>query len=466
MIPSIVPAFRAVRVLPGWMNLPAETRVFAVEERLAGLVEVLDGEFSRLMGIGCKLSRTVEQAEIVLETDTRLADEEYRLEIEDQAVVTGGSPGAVAMGTVSLLQLLAKKNGRPALPRLSARDRPHSPYRGLMLDLARTWHDFEILKQAVVLCRWYKINHLHLHLTDSESFTFPCKAFPRIVTKGRHYTLAQLRRLESFATARGVTLVPELDVPGHSGAMISAMPELFGIQHWKKSPLVLNMGREKVYRALDIIIGEMTAVFRASPYFHIGCDEVSMDFHEEDPDVRRTIARCKLRCVHELYRHFLCRMNEIVKKHDKQTLVWEGFGRFGQVQIPRDIIVFEFETLFNLPGQLLKDGYRLVNTSWQPLYVAPRGKWDPEYIYRWNLSRWENWWEKAPSHDPIQLKPTPRIIGAEMCSWANPGTEEIPLLRRRLPAMAERIWVPDRRGSVADFLKRLKATDRRLDRLL
>ncbi len=432
---------------------------------------VLAEEIKLLTGKAMRVTQDrPESGDILLSIDPRLEGQAYALEVDKVTVVRGGDYAAVAMGTVTLLHAISDNAGEVTVPLLDIDDEPVSNYRGLMIDLAGKWHSPAILKQIIVLCRWYKINYLQMHLTDNQAFTFPSKAFPKLATERHSYTLEQLRQLEEFARVRGVTLIPELDVPGHSLAMIKAMPEL-----WGTNPLGGNAicpAREQVYQALDTIVGEMCEVFASTPYFHIGADEVNTSHWKQCKDCQSYMSKHQIDSVDELYRHFIVRMNAIVKKHRKKMIVWEGFRDEGTIQIPRDIKVMVFECKYNLPQNLIAAGYRVINTSWKPLYVVqePAGtfkSWSPQYIYGWNLHRWENWWDQSLAYpNGINVKPTDQVMGAQMCSWALADNREVPFLRRRLAAMSERVWSGSRDGDFQDFSARLVITDGKLDKLL
>lgn len=149
-------------------------------------------------------------------------------------------------------------------------------------------------------------------------------------------------------------------------------------------------------------------------------------------------------------------MNEIVKKHGKKTIVWEGFHKDGKTEIPRDVTVMVFESLYNIAPDLIAQGYSVINTSWQPLYVVNQRNWSPEYIYGWNMYRWENWWDQSKAFkNPITVPPTKMVLGAQICAWEQPEQAEIPSLRLRLPALSERLWNPDSGRDYKDFADRL-----------
>ena len=220
-----------------------------------------------------------------------------------------------------------------------------------------------------------------------------------------------------------------------------------------------------VVQAVETIVGEMCEVFRSSPYFHIGGDEADLAFADQNADFKAAEARLGLPNAHELYRHFLVRMNEIVKKHRKQMIVWEGFGRRGKVAIPKDIIVMAYEIRFYRPDHLIEDGYEVVNASWTPLYVVNKKVRPPGEIYAWDMHQFKPHGAK-PEDKGIVVPPSAKLLGAQMCAWEQRQELELPSLRGRLPAMAERIWNPSAGKSYDDFARRFAATDKLLDALL
>lgn len=465
---NLLPAPKEVTVAEKTVVLSTNSRSYTADEELQPLLNLFTEEVEKVAGLKIEVTSTKDdQADLVFALDASMPKESYVIEVDDPIQVKGGSYAAVAMAKTTLLQLITKEGNTLKLPMLTIKDAPDAAYRGLMIDLARQWHSFETVKQLVDLAAYYKINYLQLHFTDYQSYTLPSKSFPKLSTPDRTYSVAELVELEAYSQLRGVTVIPEVDVPGHSSPFVKSYPEIFAIQDTVTNPWIINMGSEAAYEALDQIIGELVGIFKASPYFHIGGDEAIFNKVEDDPKVQAYLAEHGIaQDVHELYRHFLVRMNDIVKKHNKQMCVWEGFGREGEIEIPKDIIVFEFETNRYLPNHLVEDGYTVVNTSWKPLYVVNQKKWEPQTIYNWNLWRWENWWPKAPSYQPIQVEKTPLIIGAQMCAWEQAGEVEIPSIRRRLPAFVERIWNTEEKISFEEWASRIDETDTRLSRLI
>ena len=450
---KIIPAPKLV--VMGSRQMALGDRIVADSAALRPLAGIVQEEIHLLTGKKLAVAAGTPRAgDIVLKLDPTLKGEAYQIEVKDTATVRGGNYAAIAFGTVSLLQSVVMDQGKPVLPGLTIRDEPAVGYRGLMVDAARQWHSVGTLKQIVVLCRWYKIRQLQIHFTDDQSFTLPSAAFPSLPTPQRHYTVEQLRDLEAFARDRGVEILPELETPGHASAMVQQMPAVFAND--PPAGNVICPGREETYRALDTLVGEMADLFRTTPYIHIGADEVGMDPWKTCKNCQACMTAQKLDDVKELYRYFVVRMNEIVKKHGKKTIVWEGFHKDGKTEIPRDVTVMVFESLYNIAPDLIAQGYSVINTSWQPLYVVNQRNWSPEYIYGWNMYRWENWWDQSKAFkNPITVPPTKMVLGAQICAWEQPEQAEIPSLRLRLPALSERLWNPDSGRDYKDFADRL-----------
>lgn len=413
---------------------------------------------------------------ISLDIDATLGQDEHRIVTGERITIEGGSPVAVMHGAATLLHLASPAGrGCISLPRVTIHDKPFAPYRGLLVDVARKKHRISTLRRLLLACRWYKLSHVQLHLTDDQSFTFPSSAHPALPTRGRAFTARDLRALVHDAAARGITILPELEVPGHARAMTRAMPGTFKLDGAVPNDSTINMGKERVYEVIDDLVGEMCDIFDTSPWIHLGADEVRFDGIDTDPDCIEYMKVHDLDSPVELYRHFITRINDIVKAHGKTLCIWEGFGPAGKVDIPRDIIVYEFECHYHLPGPLAAAGYTMVNASWKPLYITRKRHWTPEAIHAWNMFRWENHAAlSVATRNPIQLDAGAPVLGAQVCSWSQPDRAEVPTIRRRIAALAERTWSVDAttatdwpsEASTAEFSRRLDASDAKLGKLL
>ena len=481
---NVVPLPKKVEVVESnkYILLPKKIKVFIDSDERKNLFDLISKDFKKLnFSNSFELVTNKNRSNLSLEIDNELGEEEYEIEVKNKIEIKGGSPSAIKMARSTLLQLSENDKERIIFPILNIKDSPDASYRGLLIDLARKWHKVETIYKLIDLASFYKLNYLQFHLTDDQLFTFPSENFPKLQTEDKHYTKEELLSFVDYANQRGVVIVPEIDVPGHSMQFVKKYPEIFSISDAESGGEdlfggrvdfvnVLNMGKEEVYTSLEKLFIEVMDIFHTSPYFHLGADEANLKLIVDDPDVKKFMKKNNLgNDIHELYRYFIVRMNNFFKSKGKQMFVWEGFSRNGKIEIPRDITVFEFESLYNLPNHLVEDGYKLVNTSWKPLYVVRSGnpdpnvlplKWGPERIYEWNMWRWETWYYKSPAYKkPIQLDRNKNVIGAQMCSWEQTDESEVPSLRKRLPSFVERIWNVDKKVEFDVFFEKVNKTD-------
>jgi hexosaminidase len=154
-----------------------------------------------------------------------------------------------------------------------------------MVDAARAYLPLTLLKEIVVMCRLYKINHLHLHLSDDGSFTFPSTKYPELAAKAKFsYKLSELQELQAFAQARGLVIIGEIDVPGHSSGLTGPLPKIFGFPS-KPSLDVVNFVDPAVLSAIQTIYDEIETVF-PSGYVMMGGDEVNLGAIADLPEIK------------------------------------------------------------------------------------------------------------------------------------------------------------------------------------
>jgi hexosaminidase len=464
------------RIDPGQGTIELRNPVItATDASLAPLAEVLAEEIESKTGLRPTVSANPTRSGITLRLKAGGSPESYRIDVASGVTISAPTLKGISWGSVSLLQAIEVAPGHLRIPRQHIADQPAHPYRGLMIDVARRYHSIDVLKQCVELCRLYKLGYLQLHLSDDQSFTFPSRAFPLINTQNQHggpsYTLAELKGLVRFADYRGVTIIPEMDIPGHSATLVRTMPDLFKIKGTKpyEHHASINFVNPAVLQAVDTLIGEMCDVFHSSPYFHMGGDEADISLADQHPDFQAAFKELGLpdKSQQELYRRFLNQVNAMVKKRGKKLIVWEGFGRNPASKFPidKDILVMEFENAYYLPTDLLKDGYSLVNASWTPLYVVNRHVWPARKVYEWDLSQFGKFSNLYPTTGWFNVPNASRVQGAQVCSWEGPEESEIENLRRLVPAMAERTW-SSRTAPYSDFEARMKMTDALLEKLV
>ncbi|MFP6836094.1 MAG: family 20 glycosylhydrolase, partial [Pseudomonadales bacterium] len=212
------------------------------------------------------------------------------------------------------------------IPCCEINDQPRFPWRGVLIDVARHFIGMDGLRRTVDGMALCKLNVLHLHLTDDQSFRFPTTQFPAVVS-GEHFTVAELLELVCYAADRGIRVVPEIDMPGHTNCWIVAYPEWatdearasrrFGVHQ-----ACLDPSNESVYAALATLLGEVTAIF-PDRHLHIGGDEVSPDWWSQSARVQRFMADRGIPDIAALQAVFVARVAEISAGLGRTAVGWD-----------------------------------------------------------------------------------------------------------------------------------------------
>jgi hexosaminidase len=471
---NLIPWPKAVAMGTGELPLNPSVRIVTADEQLLPLAGILKAELLAVTGldlriaagplgpgdIGLAINPALQAGEEILRVKARVVERTregaYRLTVGSQVKVEGFDYRAVAEGTATLLQAIVRQPNGIALPIMTIDDWPHADYTGSMIDVARQDNPLISLKQMVDTCRAYKVRYLQLHMTDDQAWTFPSTAYPKLGSlngsahggpKCEVYKLDELKALVKYADERGVTLVPELETPGHSGNACGTLPECFGFIDPATGKAVgqgmMNIANPKLYEALDTIIGEMCDVFQSSPYFHIGFDEVSGAGNVAATPQAAAFAKDKgLADTGGLLAYFAVQVNEMVKKRGKKTIIWEGAAN----GVSKDIINMTWDGGARTAERMIAGGFTTITVPWNFAGVEPQD------------------WTMYHSNGSVLKKGDP-VLGASLPVWEQKGEVSVKWLRA-VPNRQERTWGPDNAFSPANLARRIEGTDRLLDRIL
>jgi N-acetyl-beta-hexosaminidase len=374
--------------------------------------------------------------------------ESYRLRIgSGEATVFAADSLGLARATATLCQLLELEGGVAVWPSLTIDDAPALPFRCFMVDMGRNPHAPAVLQQVVDLCWFYKVRFLQLHLTDDQLSSWPSRAFPKLRDERAGWTWADFEALEAYAVARGVTLVPEIDVPGHSTILRDRYPEVFG-----RSPEELATSvaaTDGVKRLVD----ELLSVFQSTPYVHLGGDESGVG---GDP-----------------LRDFLNRIARHVKARGRRAIVWEGPGLgIGEHKLDTDVLQMNWDTVHFPPQQMLDAGYQVVNAAWDPMYIVdhyPRTMFTAAPVrrcYDWEPRRFAHVDPGMPTFlQPHVTNTGDGIVGFCMPWWEGRQENLFGLCAPRLAAVAAVAWHRDGERDFAWFEQRQQRLLQRFERL-
>lgn len=383
---------------------------------------------------------------IRLHGNPALPAEGYRLVATPQGVDVYASSGkGMHHALAALLAHFAVEDGRLSIPPMHITAAPDCAYRGLMVDLARQKHPLPYLLRYIDLCWQNRASHLQLHFTDDQSFTLPLDCYPNLGTEGRTYTRDEIVFLNEYALRRGVTLVPEMDIPGHTAQFFAKYPEIFGTSG-------VLPACDEVFDALRRLYAEVKALFPYSPWIHIGGDEAAIAHWEECPRTQAYMQEHHIADLEEMYAEYIRIVTEMIFDLGCTPVVWEGFGKAYNDRISRDVIVIAWESYYQPAYDLAQAGFTLINCSWKPLYiVTPDTHWTPEEIQVWHPHKWQHWWEKSAAYpDGYTIAEDYPVLGGQLCAWGDglvsytdidkACTDELALIEERLPALCARTW--------------------------
>lgn len=480
---NLVPWPSEVALGEGNLTIAPSARIVATDASLVAAGEVLAGEIAATHALTLPVVTTAAApGDIVLQLDAGLEGEKHTVSVDASAIVRGRNAIGVSLGTTTLLQALKSEGGSVVCPRVEIEDEPAVGIRAFHLDVARANHSLESLLQTVDLCRLYKINYFHIHFTDDQAYTFPSAAYPNLNTRTiqnghKVYTLQEMQQLEAYAVARGVYIMPEIEVPGHARMMLLAYPEIFQITYPVGGSVgyvpssSINVAKAEAREAVRTLIAEMCAVFQSTPYFHIGCDEVDWAWSEESEDFKAVFQewgfhRANPRDnVHLVFSKFIALASGWVAENGKKTVVWENgaMSSTPEVTVPTDILVMPFDSYG--PGSFPARGFKLINAAWSPLYLVTHIRKPLKSIYDWNISIFGQY--SGESDDYVSSVVAPEhVLGAQLTTFEQEEDLEMMSARQRIAAMSERIWNPGLGIGYDNFISRLEHTEALLDSIL
>jgi len=339
-------------------------------------------------------------------------DESYVLEVTATgAKLTAPTPLGTMHGLQTFLQLVNVAPDGFAAPTVTIQDKPRFPWRGLMIDSARHFTTLDDLKRNIDGMEAVKMNVFHWHLSENQGFRAESKKFPKLHELGSdnlYYTQDEMRDLIAYARDRGIRVVPEFDMPGHSTAWFVGHPELasgkgpYGIERrWGIFDPAMDPTNEKVYKFLDELIGEMARIF-PDHFFHIGGDEVNGKEWDANPRIQAFMKEHSIKNNEALQAYFSGRVQKLVTKHGKIVIGWDEVLVPG---VPKDIVIQSWRGQTSL-ALAAKQGYRGILSNGYYLDLG------------WPAAR--HYAVDPMSGDATNLSPEEkeRILGGESCMWS------------------------------------------------
>ena len=363
-------------------------------------------------------------------------DESYKLEVSaNGAHLKGSTTLGVMRGFQTFLQLLQVTPKGFAVPEVVIQDSPRFPWRGLLIDSARHFMPVEVIKRNIDGMAAVKLNVLHWHLSDNQGFRIESKKFPKLHEKGSdglYYTRDQMKDIISYARDRGIRIVAEFDMPGHSTSWFVGYPDLASApgpysidRKWGVMDPAMDPTRESTYKFLDTFIGEMAALF-PDKYFHIGGDEVNGKQWDANPKIQEFMRAHNLKSNAELQAYFNTHIQKIVAKHGKYMVGWDEILR---PDLPKNIVIQSWRGQKSL-SDAARQGYRgLLSYGYYLDLMSPA----------WQHYQIEPFADAAASLSDADKQ---KILGGEACMWGEyvSGENMDSRIWPRMAVIAERFW--------------------------
>ncbi len=379
-------------------------------------------------------------------------DESYSLKVTPTEAALHAATDVGAMhGMETLLQLASLQEGACVLPAITIQDAPRFRWRGLMVDVSRHFEPVDEIKRTLDGMAVAKLNVFHWHLADDQGFRAESKKFPKLTqigSGGLFYTQDQMREVVAYARARGIRVVPEFDMPGHTSSWILSYPDLGSGEHITALPTVfgipvaeLDPTRESTYKFIDAFVGEMGAIF-PDAYFHIGGDETEGKGWLANPRIVEFMQKHGFAGPPELQAYFNQRvLPPILKKHGKQMIGWDEIL---SPSLPKDIVIQSWRGEASLAAGA-KQGFQGILSA-------------PYYLDAEKTSAQMFLADPVPADTTLDAGQQKLILGGEVCMWAEQVDAETldSRLWPRTLAVAERFWSPQSDRDVPYMYQRLR----------
>jgi hexosaminidase len=362
-------------------------------------------------------------------------------------------------GLTTLLQLVQTDGHAFFVPTVSIDDSPRFRWRGLMIDVGRHFEPVDVIKRNLDAMAAVKLNVFHWHLTEDQGFRIESKLFPTLTSEGSdglYYTQEQARDIVAYARARGIRVVPEFDMPGHTRSWLVGHPELssdpgpytirreFGVEQVAMDPT-----KESTYQLLDAFFGEMASIF-PDPYLHLGGDETPGTQWKNNPRVVAFMKEHDFKTTEELQTYFSQRVLELAKKHGKHMVGWDEILN---PALPTDAIIHSWRGAKSLYDAVQR-GYQGILS--QPYYLDGMKSAQEHYLA-----------DPLPSGSNLTPAQRQLVLGGEVCMWGE-HINQLSIDSRiwpRTAAVAERFWSPESVTDVDDMYRRLAVESLRIEAL-
>lgn len=467
---DLIPQAQSVTIKNGSFSL-ADLRTMQAPAEWTENAQTFAGLLQKSAGISLTVSDI--DAPLSLVKNDQLGDEAYTLNIESGRITLQAKDAqgiSHALATLHQLILTAKDN---KLPVLSIQDKPRFGYRGLMLDCSRHFWTVDELKETLSQMAFFKLNTLQMHLTDNNAWRLAMDKYPELTEKGtfypdfpdlsgKYYTTDDLKELVRYAQSLGIEIIPEVDLPGHSTALLAAMPQLsckggtfeaypeeLPINQRKRgNENMLCIGNPESIRFAQEVVDALIQIF-PSPYIHLGGDEVPTAIWEKCPKCQALYKKEGMKEPGEIQDYFTRKMSEYIRSKGKTMVGWDEIND-RHAATPEDMLTVWRDNGLNAQKAALERGI--------PVVMCPQHGCYLDWGYAGNSTRKVYEWD--PITDQVSPEQASLVKGGQGALW----TERVAtqdrvewMLYPRLAALSEVFWCEPSSRNWDDFYRRITA---------
>lgn len=411
-------------------------------------------------------------ASVILSLNKTLPTEAYTLIIDKNGIqIEAADQTGAAHGLTSLHQLILNATDGK-LPALTIQDKPLYGYRGLMLDCSRHFWTVDELKESIDQMAFFKFNTLHMHLTDNQAWRMAVDKYPNLTEagtyyydfpemSGKYYTKEDLKNLVSYAASRGIEIIPEIDLPGHSTALLAAQPELSckggtfetypEERPWAKRKRadenMICIGNPKSFEFAEDIIDAVIEIF-PSKYIHFGGDEVPTSIWEQCTKCQALYKREGMKHPGEIQDYFTRKMSELIRSKGKVMIGWDEINDRGAAS-PEDVLTVWREDGVKAQKEALERNI--------PVIMCPQHGCYYDWGYAGNSTRKVYEWNPVVN-EGLTAEQQALIKGGQGALWCERiATQDRVewMLYPRMCALAEVLWTPVADRNWDDFYTRI-----------
>lgn len=467
---DLIPQAQSVTIKNGSFSL-ADLRTMQAPAEWTENAQTFAGLLQKSAGISLTVSDI--DAPLSLVKNDQLTDEAYTLDIESGRITLQAKDAqgiSHALATLHQLILTAKDN---KLPVLSIQDKPRFGYRGLMLDCSRHFWTVDELKETLSQMAFFKLNTLQMHLTDNNAWRLAMDKYPELTEKGtfypdfpdlsgKYYTTDDLKELVRYAQSLGIEIIPEVDLPGHSTALLAAMPQLsckggtfeaypeeLPINQRKRgNENMLCIGNPESIRFAQEVVDALIQIF-PSPYIHLGGDEVPTAIWEKCPKCQALYKKEGMKEPGEIQDYFTRKMSEYIRSKGKTMVGWDEIND-RHAATPEDMLTVWRDDGLKAQKAALERGI--------PVVMCPQHGCYLDWGYAGNSTRKVYEWD--PITDQVSPEQASLVKGGQGALW----TERVAtqdrvewMLYPRLAALSEVFWCEPSSRNWDDFYRRITA---------